>query len=139
MLSLLRPLVLLALGLLLGAAPVLAQGSALATEKEPYSAERFAQLQAEGALILVDVWAEWCGTCQRQTDVLRAYLAEHPDVPLHVLTVDFDAQREAVRRFRAPRQSTLLLFQGSEQVWFSVAETKRDVIFAAINEAVASR
>jgi len=137
--SLLRPFVLLALGLVLGAAPVLAQGAAPTSEKEPYSAERFAQLQAEGALVLVDVWAEWCGTCQRQTDILQAYLAEHPDVPLHVLTVDFDTQRAAVRRFRAPRQSTLILFQGGEQVWFSVAETKRDVIFAAINEAAASR
>jgi len=30
--------------------------------------------------------------------------------------VDFDSDKEAVKRFRAPRQSTLLLYQGEEQL-----------------------
>jgi len=36
---------------------------------------------------------------------------------------------------RAPRQSTLLLYKGETQFWYSVAETREDVIFEAINRA----
>lgn len=31
--------------------------------------------------------------------------------------------------FRAPQQSTLILFSGDERAWFAVAETRRDEIF----------
>jgi thioredoxin 1 len=126
--SLIRPFAVAVLALVLA-------GTAAAQQKEAFSQERFEALQAENALVLVDVWAEWCGTCARQSEIIQAFRTEHPEVPLHVLTVDFDAQKRYVRRFRAPRQSTLILFRGEEQVWFSVAETKREAIFAAVHAA----
>lgn len=127
--------------LALGAAPATAQSAApaAAPAAEPYSDARFAALQRQNALILIDVAATWCPTCARQKRIIEAYQAARPNVPLHVLTVDFDDQKDAVRRFRAPRQSTLLLYQGRAQVWFSVAETRQDAIFAALDEAAAVR
>jgi thioredoxin 1 len=119
-------------------AVALAAGPAAAQETERFTPERFVQLQEEGALVLVDVFADWCGTCAQQQRILAAYRARNPDAPLHVLQIDFDAQKEHVRRFRAPRQSTLILFHGRERVWFSVAETSADVISAALDEAIAA-
>lgn len=113
--------------------------SAVALEKEPYTPERFEALQAAGELVLIDVFADWCPTCARQQQVLAKYVAEHPDVDLKVLVVDFDQDRHYVRALRAPRQSTLLLFKGEEQYWYSVAETREDVIFDAINRAANAR
>lgn len=107
---------------------------AWALDKEPFSPERFAALQAENQLVLVDIYATWCPTCAQQRKILEAYRARHPDVAFHTLEVDFDQDKEAVKRFRAPRQSTLLLYRGDEQLWFSVAETRQDAIFAAINQ-----
>jgi thioredoxin 1 len=124
------PALLLALGL--AAVPAVAQ------EKEPFTPERFAQLQDQGALVLLDVFADWCGTCAQQQRILADYRARNPDSPLHVLQIDFDDQKEHVRRFRAPRQSTLILYHGNERVWFSVAETNAEVIFAALDQAVAA-
>lgn len=100
-----------------------------------FTEERFEALQERGALILVDVHADWCPTCKSQQKVLDAFRAEHPDVPLHVLKVDFDEQKKWVRHFEAPRQSTLILYRGEEQVWFGVAENRRDVIFRRILSA----
>ncbi|MFU8831145.1 MAG: thioredoxin family protein [Wenzhouxiangella sp.] len=110
-------------------------GSALALDKEDFTQERFDELQDQGALILVDVFATWCPTCARQQTILADYVEQHPDVDLHVLTVDYDRDRATVRQLRAPRQSTLLLFKGDQQFWFSVAETREEVIFGEINRA----
>lgn len=113
--------------------------TAWALDKEPFSPERFAALQAENHLVLVDISAPWCSTCAKQRDILKAYRAAHPDVALHILDVDFDNDKEAVKHFRAPRQSTLLLYRGEEQLWFSVAETRKDAIFAALNQGANAR
>ncbi|MEX0692041.1 MAG: thioredoxin family protein [Gemmatimonadales bacterium] len=118
--------------------PTLA-GQATAQVKEDFTQERFEALQAEGALILLDVFADWCPTCAEQQRVLAAYREARPSVPLHTLVIDYDRQRRIARRFGAPRQSTLILFDGTTRRWFAVAEVRRDVIFAALDEAAAAR
>lgn len=109
---------------------------ALALEKEKFSMERFEALQQEGAVIMVDIFATWCPTCARQQEVIADYRANNPDKVFHILEVDFDSQKEWVRHFRAPRQSTILLYAGEEQFWYSVAETRPEVIAAEIDKAV---
>lgn len=121
----------LAAGLLFALAPL----GAAAAEFESFSEERFRALQEEGALVLVDVFADWCPTCAKQEKVLERYFEERPDVPLHVLRVDFDDQKEWVTHFGAPRQSTFVLFRGEEKLWFSVSETDAEKIFAELDEA----
>lgn len=107
--------------------------------KEAFTEARFATLQEQGALVLLDVFAPWCPTCAIQQRILADYAAKHPDVPLHVLTIDFDSQKEFVQKFRAPRQSTLILYRGKERIWFGVAETRPAVIFAELNRAAAGQ
>ncbi|WP_043316275.1 thioredoxin family protein [Microbulbifer sp. HZ11] len=112
--------------------------SVFAQEKEPFSEQRFNQLKAAGEVVLVDVFAEWCPTCAKQQEVLKQYRAQNPDKQFHVLVVDFDQDKEWVRHFRAPRQSTLVLFAGEEQTWFSVAETRPEVIARELDKAIAA-
>ena len=119
--------------LLISIALLVARGSY--ADKEPFTEARFASLQAEGALILVDIHADWCPTCARQQKVLDAYEASRPDLSLHRLVVDFDDDKQWVKHFAAPRQSTLILFRGTEKRWFSVAETNEERIFAALDAA----
>ncbi|MDZ4297761.1 MAG: thioredoxin domain-containing protein [Moraxellaceae bacterium] len=112
---------------------------AFALEKEPFTEQRFAELQAENQVILVDVFADWCSTCKKQQEVLQAYRQANPDKLFHILTVDFDTDKQQVRALRAPRQSTLLLYKGDKQYWFSVAETRAEVISAEINKVFAAK
>lgn len=123
------------LALVLAASGAVAQ-EAQEPEKEPFTDERFTALQEEGAVILLDVFAHWCPTCAGQQEILAEYQRQNPDAPLHILTIDFDDQKQEVRRFKAPRQSTLILYRGTEQLWFSIAETRQEKIFAALNEAL---
>lgn len=106
-----------------------------ALDKEPFTQERFDELRENGELVLVDVFADWCSTCAKQQTILSKYVSQHPDVDLHILEVNWDKDKEIVRQLRAPRQSTLLLYAGEEQYWYSVAETDREVIFDTLNRA----
>ncbi|WP_444937727.1 thioredoxin domain-containing protein [Microbulbifer sp. JMSA002] len=96
--------------------------------EEPFSEERFKELQAAKQPVLIDVRADWCPTCKKQGTILAQFQEDNPQCGLTILNVNFDKQKEWVKHFRAPRQSTLLLYRGDKQVWFSVAETRADVI-----------
>lgn len=99
-----------------------------------FSEAEFKKLQKQNAPILIDVYAGWCSTCQAQSAILKKYQKIHPGSKLHILRVDFDNDKQWVRYFRAPRQGTLVFYQGKKRVWFNVGETRENVIFKKINE-----
>ncbi len=103
--------------------------------KTPFTEAAFQQAQANNEVILIDVFATWCPTCKRQSMILADYFHKDPASKVKVLVVDFDDQKEWVSYFKAPRQSTLILYKGEKQVWFSVAETKADVITQQLTNA----
>lgn len=112
--------------------------AAEAPQAEPFSEARLKALQAENALVLVDIAADWCPTCAKQKTILAKFQKMYPDANLNVLTVDFDTQKDWVIHFKAPRQSTFVLFKGATQRWFAVAETREDVIFDELLRAGAT-
>jgi len=100
-----------------------------------FTKAKFEELQLQDKVVLVDVHAKWCSTCKKQQKALKTYFEKNPDRELHVLKVDFDEQKDIVTLFRAPRQSTFVLFKGKEQLWFSVAETRYEVIEENLEKA----
>ena len=114
---------------------IIAMTALPALAKQAFTEQAFKQAQAANELVLIDVYASWCPTCKKQSKVLDAYFAEYPDSKLQVLVVDFDDQKDWVSFFKAPRQSTFLLYRGDEQLWFSVAETNKERIFARLRDA----
>ena len=107
-----------------------------ARDKEPFTQARFDALQASGAVVLIDIYAPWCPTCKQQQKVFEQFRAANPDKKFTILVVDYDKHKDVVRQFRAPRQSTLLLYRGNKQHWFAVAETRVEVISAEIIKAI---
>ncbi|MBB3189845.1 thioredoxin domain-containing protein [Halomonas cerina] len=107
--------------------------AAMALDAEPFSMERFEALQEQGESVLVHISAPWCPNCQKQKQILTEYQQQYPDAGLHILNVDYDTQKQWVTHFKAPYQSTLVLFSGTEQVWFSVGETRKQRIFGQLN------
>lgn len=104
--------------------------------QEHFTETRYTELRKSGAVFLVDVYATWCPVCAKQQQILADYGKNNPAQNLIVLVVDFDNDKAWVRHFRAPRQSTLILYAGEEQLWFSVAETNYDVIAGELNKAL---
>ncbi len=102
-------------------------------QKQSFDKATYDQMMVDGKPVLIDVYASWCPTCERQQWILQDYFESNPESKLTVMVVDFDDDKKWVSYFKAPRQSTLLLFNKGERVWFSVAETRKRVIFDALD------
>jgi thioredoxin 1 len=90
-------------------------GPAFAGQPVPFTMSAFAAAQAEGKPILVDVTAPWCPVCAKQHPIL-SQLEQTPELgDLVVFDVDFDSQKDVLKRFGVQMQSTLIVFFGKTE------------------------
>ena len=90
-----------------------------------YSASRFAAAQEAGKTIVVDVHASWCPTCKAQAPILKDIASDPKAKDVVFLRVNYDTDKAFLRTHRIPRQSTILVFKGKQEVGRSIAETNR--------------
>jgi thioredoxin 1 len=110
-----------------GAAALLPSAT-FAAEEQPFTRQAFEAAQAKGQSILVEIHASWCPTCAAQKPILAKLFADPKFKNLAVFRVDFDAQKDEVRNFKARVQSTLITFKGKEEIARSVGDTHADSI-----------
>lgn len=101
---------------------------AAAAEPLPFTEDAFAAAQKANKPILVDTYATWCEVCARQAPILERLRGEPKYKDLVVFKVNFDTQKDVMRRFNARVQSTLICFHGSKEVGRSVGETQAEWI-----------
>jgi thioredoxin 1 len=109
---------------------------ALCATQQNFDAKAFAEAQAAGKPILVAVHASWCPTCKAQAPILGKLLTDPKFKDLVFLVVDFDAQKDVVKRFGVRTQSTLIAFNGASERARSVGDTNADSIAALVNKAL---
>jgi thioredoxin 1 len=107
--------------LIAGAAMIAAPVHAI--EKKPFDAQAFAAAQAAGRPILVEVSAPWCPICKAQAPILAGLAAKPMFKNLAVFEVDFDSRKDVLRTFGVQRQSTLIVFKGSQEMGRSTGDT----------------
>ncbi len=115
--------------------PLILAAPSFAAEPQPFDATRFEAAQRAGQPILIDIRASWCPTCAAQQPILDRLTAEAAFRDLVVFTVDFDSQKDIVRRFGADMQSTLIAFRGTRETGRSVGETDAAAIEKLIRSA----
>ena len=118
------------------ASTLIAASAAFAGERIDYSPRAFDAAQKAGRSILVEIHAPWCPTCRAQAPILSELEAQAKFKDLLVVRVDFDSQKDAVRRFGARMQSTLIAFKGSSETARSVGDTNPVSIAALLDKSV---
>ena len=115
----------------------LAIGSqAFAADKKAFDTKAFEAAQAAGESILVEVHAPWCPVCKVQTPIL-AKLADDPKFKNVVrFNIDFDSQKDLLRRFNVQKQSTLIAFKGKQETGRSTGDTNAASIEALLAKAL---
>ncbi len=96
------------------------EGAAL----QPFTEAAFEAAQQAGKPILVDTFATWCQICARQAPIIEKLRDEPKFKDFVIFRVNFDTQKDIMRKFRASVQSTLIAFHGTKEVGRSTGETQ---------------
>lgn len=116
--------------------PLFAAEPAAAAERRPFSDAAFDAAQAAGKPILVEVTAPWCPACRAQKPHIDAVAADPRMADAVLFTVDFDSQKDALRRLNVRSQSTLIAWRGREERGRATGITDgaaiRDLLFRAL-------
>ncbi|MGE3914972.1 MAG: thioredoxin family protein [Hyphomicrobiaceae bacterium] len=94
---------------------------ALAAEK--YSSAAVEAAQKAGKSVLVEISAPWCPTCKAQRPIIDNLAGSDKYKGFSYFTVDFDTQKDVVKKLNARSQSTLIVYKGEAEVGRSVGDT----------------
>ena len=100
----------------------------------PFSEAAFKQAQSAGKPILIDVYASWCPICRAQQPILSELTAQPKFKNLTVFRIEWDTQKDAVKRFGVTYQATLIVFNGANEAGRIVADSRRDSIVALLDK-----
>jgi len=103
---------------------------------QPFNDAAFAEAQKAGKPIFVAIHASWCRICKAQEPILAQLMGDPRFKDLVYFTIDFDSQKDLVRRFGARMQSTLISFKGATEQGRSVGDTNRQSIAALLNKVL---
>lgn len=68
-----------------------------------------------GKLVLVDLWAEWCGPCKMMEPVLEEIAGEMEE-SLQVVKINIDQNQETPMKFNVMNIPTLLFLKDGKEV-----------------------
>lgn len=121
----------LSLGLVFGVI-----GPVYAATLENYNLSGFVAAQDTNAPIVVHVHAAWCTTCQAQKPILEnlAQSEKYKDVKFY--TIDFDTQKEALKKFNVTKQSVLIVLKGNKELGRSIGDTSQSSIEKLIDKTL---
>lgn len=110
--------------------------SAAAGETRPFSEPAFEAAQKSGKPILVEVSAPWCPICKTQKPILAKLSSDPRFKDLQIFDIDFDSQKDLLRRLNVRMQSTLIAYKGATEVGRSVGETQPEWIEGLLEKAL---
>jgi thiol-disulfide isomerase/thioredoxin len=119
------------------AAATLAIGTpAFAADVKPFDQKAFDAAQAAGKPILIDVFAPWCPVCKAQAPILAKLRAEPRYSQLVSFKIDFDSQKDLLKKFNVQKQSTLIVFKGKQETGRSTGDSNAGSIAALLAKSI---
>lgn len=110
--------------------------TAYAMEHKPFDQKAFEAAQAAGKPILIEVHAPWCPTCKAQAPILSKLESEPRFKQLVTFKIDFDSQKDLLKKFNVRMQSTLIVFKGKKEEGRSTGDTNAKSIEALLSKAI---
>jgi thioredoxin len=109
-----------------------------ARAKEPVTWDEaaFDAAKAAGKPILLEIHAVWCPTCKAQTPILGELTSEPKYADLQVFEIDFDTQKDLLKKLNVRMQSTLIVYKQGAEVGRSVGDTNRDSIADLLSKTI---
>lgn len=101
-----------------------------------FDQKAFEAAQASGKPILVEVHAPWCPVCKAQAPILAKLKKDAKFKSLVSFEIDFDSQKDLLRKFNVQKQSTLIVFKGKQETGRSTGDSNAGSIAALLGKAI---
>ena len=98
-----------------------------------YSKELFDKAISEGKVVVVSSWIKYCSSCAGQMKVLKK--AKNDFDNMEYFTFDV-TNKEIAQFFNVQYQTTLLIFKDNKEVYRSIGETTKELIYEALNSSI---
>ena len=115
--------------------------SANAIEKETtFDQKLFNKAQSDGKVIIISSWIKYCSSCAGQMKILKEAKNEGKldDIKFdNIEYFSFDVtNRNVADLFNVQYQTTLIIFKNKEEVYRSLGETTKDLLYEAIKSSI---
>ena len=102
-------------------------------KKTTFTKELFNKAQSDGKIVVVSSWLKYCSSCASQMKVLNKAKNEFDNI--EYLTFEI-TDKEISNLLNVQYQTTLLIFKDNKEVYRSIGETSRDLIYEAIKTSI---
>ena len=98
-----------------------------------YSKELFDKALSEGKVVVVSSWIKYCTSCASQMKVLEKAKNDFDNMEYFAFDV---TNKEIAQFFNVQYQTTLLIFKDNKEVYRSIGETTKELIYDALKSSI---
>ena len=102
-------------------------------KKTTFDKKLFDAAQLNGKVVVVSSWTKYCSSCASQMKVLDKAKNEFDNIEFFSFNIK---NKEIAKLFDVQYQTTLLIFKDNKEVYRSIGETTKNLIYEAINSSI---
>ena len=112
---------------------VLAFSTKAIGKETTYSKELFDKALSEGKVVVVSSWIKYCTSCASQMKVLEKAKNDFDNMDYFAFDV---TNKEIAQFFNVQYQTTLLIFKDNKEIYRSIGETTKELIYDALKSSI---
>ena len=103
------------------------------SKETTYKKELFDKALLEGKVVVVSSWIKYCTSCASQMKILNKAKNDFDKIEYFAFDV---TNKEIAEFFNVQYQTTLLIFKDNKEVYRSIGETTKELIYDAIKSSI---
>ena len=108
--------------------------NSFALEKETtFDQQQFKKALSDGKVVVVSSWIKYCYSCASQMKVLKEAKKDFDNIEYFAFDV---TNKNISNLFNVQYQSTLLIFKDNKEVYRSIGETTKELIYDALKSSI---
>ena len=98
-----------------------------------YKKELFDKALMDGKIVVVSSWIKYCTSCASQMKILNKAKNDFDNIEYFAFDV---TNKEIAKFFNVQYQTTLLIFKENKEVYRSIGETTKKLIYDALKSSI---
>ena len=98
-----------------------------------YKKELFDKALLDGKVVVVSSWIKYCTSCAGQMKILNKAKNDFDNIEYFAFDV---TNKEIAKHFDVQYQTTLLIFKDNKEVYRSIGETTKELIYEALKSSI---